>query len=105
MVFCSLGKNYLLLSYDSLGIDANSILEGVLSTSLGKFHFCNSQRGCFCVLDPRGSPLMILKFTWDLVDDLDSQIIFMVISDPLRDVFYAFNPLGMLLRILVFFTY
>ena len=48
---------------------------------------------------------MILKFTWDLVDDLDSQIIFMVISDPLRDVFYAFNPLGMLLRILVFFTY
>ena len=37
--FPPLGKNCLYLSYDSLGIDADSTFEGVLSTPLGKFHF------------------------------------------------------------------
>ena len=30
--------------------------------------------------------------------------VFLKILDPLRDVFNAFNPLGMLLRVLVFFS-
>ena len=36
--FPPLGKNYLLLSYDSLGIDVDSTLEGALLTPLGKFY-------------------------------------------------------------------
>ena len=45
MVFCSmgnfppLGKKYLLLCYDSLGIDIDFTHDGVSSTPLGKFHF------------------------------------------------------------------
>ena len=31
--------------------------------------------------------------------------VFLMISDPLRDVFVAFNPLGMLLKVFVFFVY
>jgi len=39
---------------------------------------------------------MILNFTGDLVDDLDSRRSFPVNSDPLKDVFYALNLLGFL---------
>ena len=39
--FPSLGKNCLLFSYDSLRIDADSTLKGVLSTPLEKFHFAS----------------------------------------------------------------
>ena len=42
--FPLMGKNCLFLSYDSLGIDADSTLEGVLSTPLGKFHFATLER-------------------------------------------------------------
>ena len=38
-------------------------------------------------------------FTWDLVDDLDSRKSFQMIYDPLKDVFNAFDPLGMLLML------
>ena len=31
--------------------------------------------------------------------------VFLMVSDPLRNVFYAFNPLGMLLRVFVVFAY
>ena len=42
--FPPLGKNCLYLSYDLLGIEADSTLEGVLSTPLGKFHFATLER-------------------------------------------------------------
>ena len=40
--FPPLGNNYLLLSYDSLGIDVNSTLEEVLPSSVGEILFHNS---------------------------------------------------------------
>ena len=68
--FPPLGKNYLLLSYDSLGIDINSTLEGVLSTPLGKFYFATLESVAFVPLDPWGSPFMIPNFARDLIDGL-----------------------------------
>ena len=57
MVCCSLGNfpplrnNYLLLSFNSPGIDVDSTLEGVLPNSIREILFCNSQEGYFYVLD------------------------------------------------------
>ena len=65
-IFPPLRNDYLLLSYDSLWIDVNSTLEGFLPDSTGEILFCNSQGGCFCVLNARGSPHVILRFTWGL---------------------------------------
>ena len=42
--FPPLGKSFLLLSYDSLGIGADSTLKGVLSTPLEQFHFATLER-------------------------------------------------------------
>ena len=38
---------------------------------------------------------MILKFSWHLVDVLTHEEVFLMIYDLLRDVFDAFNSLGM----------
>ena len=38
---------------------------------------------------------MILYSIRDLVEDLNPRGVSLVTSDQLRDVFYAFNPLGM----------
>ena len=73
MVFCSLrnflplGNDYLFLSHESLRIEVDSTLKGVLPNSTRKILFYNSQGSNFCALDSRGSPSMIL----DLVDDLE----------------------------------
>ena len=42
---------------------------------------------------------MILKFSWHLVDVLTHKEVFLMNSDLLRDVFDAFNSLGMPLRV------
>ena len=46
-------------------------LEGVLSIPWGKF-LHNPPGGCSCALDPWGIPSVVLYFTGDLVDDLNS---------------------------------
>ena len=74
----------------------DSTHEWVLSTPWGSF-FSQLVKGRLCASDPRGSPSMILYFTRDLVDDLNSRVSFLcalATSDPLRDVFDTFNPLG-----------
>ena len=45
--FPPLGKICVLLSYDSLLIDVDSTLKGVLSTPLGKFHFATLKGAAF----------------------------------------------------------
>ena len=52
--------------------------------------------GCLYALDPRGSPPMILYFTGDLVDYLNSWGSSLVTSNPLRGAFDTFHSLGML---------
>ena len=74
---------------------------GGFINSIREILFCNSRGGCFHVLDPQWSPV-ILNFTWDLVDDLDSWKSFLNDSWSTEGFFffffYSFNPLGMLLR-------
>ena len=59
--FPPLGKNCLLLSYDSLGIDADSTLEGVSSTPLGKSHFATLE-GAALYPGPTGESFYDTKF-------------------------------------------
>jgi len=55
-----------------------------------------SRGGCLRVSDPRESSSMILYFTGDLVDDLNSRGVPLVAFDLLKDAFDAFHSLGML---------
>ena len=94
--FPPLGKNCLLLSYDSLGIDADSTLEGVSSTPLGKSHFATLE-GPASVSWTHGG--VLLNFTWDLFDNLDSWRSFHNDFWSTEGFFYAFDPLGLFLML------
>ena len=64
----------------------------------------NSQGGCLCVLDPCGSPSMILYFIGNLVGDLNSRGSFLGDLWSNEECFDAFNPIWDALRAFVSFT-
>ena len=110
--FLPLGNNYLLISCDSLKIDVDSSLEGISPNSTREILLCNSRGSYFCALDSwgrgGGGSIYDTRFNWDLVDDLDSRRSFhddiWSIKGCLMllihwDIFYGFNPLGMLLML------
>ena len=122
--FPLLGNNYFLLSCDSLGIDVNSTLEGVLSTPLGKFYLATLEGVAFYVSDLWGSPSMIRKSGWGLawwswLTEECSQwflihwvIFFFLIHRgyfwslwSTEAAFEGFDLLGMLFRVFMFFAY
>ena len=78
MVCCSLGNflplenNYLLLSYNSLGIDVDSTIEGGLTGLYWGNFILQLLRGLPLCLGPMGESVYDTRFTWDLFDDLDS---------------------------------
>ena len=90
MVCCSLGNllplgnNYLFHYCDSLRIGVDFTLEGVLPNS-GEIFLYNSQRS-YIGLGLTGESFYDTGFTWESVDDLDSQRSFMMIYGPMRDV-------------------
>ena len=102
--FPPLGKNYLLLSYDSLGIDVDSTLKGVLLTPLGKFYLATLKGAASVSLTHGGVLLWYWNLLGDLVDDLDSRRSFhddfwstkgcFQCFRSTRDAFDAFDPLG-----------
>ena len=121
--FPLLGNNYFLLSCDSLGIDVNSTLEGVLSTLLGKFYLATLEGVAFYVLDLWGSPSMIRKSGWGLawwswlIEEcsrwfLIHRVIFFFIHRgyfwslwSTEAAFEGFDLLGILFRVFMFFAY
>ena len=74
------------LSHESLRIEVDSTLKGVLPNSIGKILFCNSQGSYFCALDSQGSPSMILDLLGIQLMILNNGGVFMMIYGPLRDV-------------------
>ena len=119
--FLPLGNNYLPLSCDSLRIDIDSTLEGVLPNSYwGNFSLHLSRELIMC-LRLKGESVYDTRFTWDLVYGLDSQRSF---HDDVwstegclmllihwwyfwwfRSTRDTFDPLGMLLRVFMLFAY
>ena len=84
--FLPLGNDYLFLSHESLRIEVDSTLKGVLPNSTRKILFYNSQGSNFCALDSRGSPSMILDLLGIQLMILNNRGVFMMISGQLRDV-------------------
>ena len=74
-----------------------------LVCSIGKF-LCNSRRGCLRVSNSQGSPSMILYFTGDLVDDLNSRGSFFGNFWSIEGCFWCFPFIGNALRVFMSFT-
>ena len=78
-IFLPLGNNYLLLSCDSLRIDVDSTLKGVLPNFTREIFLCNSRGSCLCVLEPQGNSSMILDLLWIYLMILTHEGVFMMI--------------------------
>ena len=102
---CSLGKTF--LHWEKLS-SSFLWLTGDWCWFHSKGGFYQLHRVNFILQLPRGlllCPSMILNFAGDLVDDLDLRRSFLDDLWSIEGFFYAFNLLGMPLRVFVFFVY
>ena len=91
--FPPLGKNCILLSYGSWGLMLTPPSMGFYQLHWGNL-ILQLSRWLFLCLGPTGESYWILLGICLII--LTHGEVFIMIFDPLGDVFYAFNPLGML---------
>ena len=104
LVMCDpLGK-FLLLLNGSVGNLCWFHPRGGFINYLGSIFLHNSRWGYLGALDLCGSPSLILYFTGDSVDDLNSLGSFLGDLWSTKGCFDALNPLGDTLRVVVSFT-